>query len=226
MINKKYCAAAVVSLFLVMSCGKGGEGGKSGTEGEVKATPTLIAVPAAPAGVSAVSGINRITVKWQPALGAASYTVYYSDKPGATKTHGEKIAGITAVSYEHTGVKEKTMYYYVVTASNESGESPPSAESGAMVQAIALQAPVNVSASGGDGRITVKWKEVAGATSYTIYYATTPGASRAAGNKIADIKSISYQLANVKKKTMYFFKVTAVNAAGESPASNESGAMP
>ena len=118
------------------------------------------------------------------------------------------------------------MYYYVVTASNEIGESPPSFESGAMVQAVALQAPGNVAASGGDGRITVKWSSVPGASSYTLYYATTPGTARANGKKIDGIASATYQLTDVKKRTMYYCAVTAVNNAGESPASNESGAMP
>jgi len=36
----------------------------------------------------------------------------------------------------------------------------------------------------------------------------------------------AYQLADEKKKPMYYVVATAVNTSGESPASNESGAMP
>ena len=223
MINRTCCTAVLMSLFLVMSCGKG-EVGKTGTAGGAKAT--ISGVPTTPMDVSAVSGDGRITVKWQPSQEATSYTIYYANIAGAAQKQREKISGITATSYDHIGVLEKTMYYYVVTASNAGGESSPSTESGAMVQTIALQAPVNVAASGGDGKITVKWKEEPGATSYNIYYATRPGIARPKGKKIEGIKSFSYQITDVKKKTMYFFTVTAVNTSGESPSSNESGAMP
>lgn len=220
MTNKSYLVLLAL-LFLVSACGKGGEGGKMAKE-----SGTTSAVPTAPTGITAVSGKDRITVKWQPSQGAASYIIYYGAKPGAEKMQGEKITDITETSYEHIGVKRNAMYYYVVTAVNESGESTASTESGAMVQPVALPAPSNVAASGGDGKLTVRWKEVPGASSYNIYYGTNPGSARTIGKKITGIKSTQYLFADVKKKTMYFFAVTALNDSGESPASNESGAMP
>ena len=210
--------------FFVIACGQSGDGGNADKGNGIKLSS--IAMPAAPSGVAAISGNDRITVKWTPTQGALSYAIYCSDKPGKARTYGEKIARISGSSFEHIGVKQMKMYYYVVTASNEIGESPPSAESGAMVQTVALQAPSSVAATGGDGRITVKWNKIPGASSYNIYYATNPGIARAKGTKIEGVKSGPYQLADVKKKTMYFISMTAVNASGESPASNETGAMP
>ncbi len=119
------------------------------------------------------------------------------------------------------------MYYYIVTAVNATEESLPSGEMGARPSASPPAVPTGVAASGGDGKITVRWTAVAGARSYNLYRATAPGGARAKkGKNVSGIKTTSYPDADVKKKTMYYYVVTAINDGGESPASGETGAMP
>lgn len=208
--------------YIVTAENASGEGLPSGETGaRPKATP-----PAAPTGVAAVSGGDRITVKWEPVQGAASYTVYFSERPELAKAQGNKVAGITSASYEHTELNKGVMYYYVVTASSGAGESQPSAESGAMLQTLPPATPTGVAAAGGEGKITVRWNAVAGATSYNVYYATGTGTAKAKGKRVSGIKTTSYRHDDVKKKAMYYYVVTAVNDEGESSASGETGAMP
>ncbi|HKZ46995.1 MAG TPA: fibronectin type III domain-containing protein [Thermodesulfobacteriota bacterium] len=214
----------VLALPFLASCGKEGE--QQLTDKEGTATSPAISTPEPPVGVTAVSGSDSITIRWNLVQGATSYTVYYSEKPGLAKVQGQSITGITATSCEHAKVNKGTMYYYVVTASNGNGESPPSTESGAMLQSLPPATPTGVAATAGDGKITLQWNAVTGAKSYHVYYATATGTARAKGKKVSGINASSYQHTNVKKKTMYYYVVTALNDDGESPASNETGAMP
>ena len=144
-----------------------------------------------------------------------------------TPANGIKAGGITETAYAHTGLKNNNMYYYIVTAMKASEESHPSGEMGAKPNASPPAVPTGVAASGGDGKITVRWTAVAGASSYNIYRATAPGGARSKkGKNVSGIMMTSYEDADVKKKTMYYYVVTAVNDGGESPASGETGAMP
>jgi predicted phage tail protein len=90
---------------------------------------------------------------------------------------------------------------------------------------IAPSAPSNVSATPGDSLVAVSWKSVFGATSYNIYYATTPGVTKSTGAKIENAKS-PYEITGLTNGTTYYFVVTAVNAFGESSESSEQAATP
>lgn len=221
----------VLSTLFIASCGKEGEqvpaaGKDEQTSAAVKAQPATPALQA-PGGVSTLSSDGQITINWNRVEGATSYNVYFSTSPNVTPANGTKAGGIAETSYTHTGLKNNSMYYYIVTAVKATEESLPSGETGARPNASLPAVPTGVAASGGDGKITVRWTAVPGAKSYNIYCATAPGNARAKkGKNISGIKTTSYQDADVKKKTMYFYVVTAVNDAGESPASGESGAMP
>lgn len=228
-------ASFVLSTLFIASCG-GGEGEQLPAAGKEEQTSAAVraqlatpAVPAlqAPGGVSTLSSDGQISINWNKVEGATSYNVYFSNSPNVTPANGTKAGGITETPYAHTGLKNNSMYYYIVTAVNASEESLPSGETGARPTASPPAVPTGVAASGGDGKITVRWTAVAGARSYNVYYATVPGNARAKnGKNVSGIKTTSYQAADVKKNTMYYYAVTAVNEAGESPASGETGAMP
>ena len=79
--------------------------------------------------------------------------------------------------------------------------------------------PTEVSAVEGNQSVTVTWKPVSGAVSYNVYYATSPAVSKTTGTKLAGLRKTSHRVRGLANKTPYFFVVTAVNAAGESPES-------
>ncbi len=84
-------------------------------------------------------------------------------------------------------------------------------------------APTGVTATGGDRRITVSWAAVANATSYNIYWSTTPGVNPTTGTKIAGATP-PFVLAGLAPGTPYYFIIAAVNSAGEGAASEEASA--
>jgi hypothetical protein len=69
-------------------------------------------------------------------------------------------------------------------------------------------------------RVTLTWDKVPDATSYNVYLSNSPGVTRQNGLKISNVKN-NYTAAELKSGTAYYFVVTAVNASGESKASEE-----
>lgn len=71
--------------------------------------------------ISATPGKNQVTINWEAVTGAASYNLYWSNTSGVTKGSGNKISGV-ASPYEHTGLTNGTIYYYVMTCVDDKGE--------------------------------------------------------------------------------------------------------
>ncbi|NVN89636.1 MAG: fibronectin type III domain-containing protein [Desulfuromonadales bacterium] len=88
---------------------------------------------------------------------------------------------------------------------------------------VAPVAPATVAAVGGSGQVTLTWSAVTGATSYNLYYATSPGVSKTTGTKIANAVS-PYVHTGLAAGTTYYYMVTGVNSVGESAASPEASA--
>lgn len=92
-------------------------------------TPAPPAVPGIPANVVAMAGNTQVKLTWSAVPGATSYTV----KVGAT-TGGPYLAvasGVTETNFTHTSLTNGTIYFYVVSALNASGESPNSTQASA-----------------------------------------------------------------------------------------------
>jgi len=188
------------------------------------ATPSPTA-PAAPTAVTAVGGTNQATITWPAVSGAASYNVYWSAAAGVTKTSGTKVAGVTS-PYIKTGLSAGSSYYFIVTAVNSVGESAASNQATATTVAAPPAipaAPTGVTATGGGNQVTISWPAVAGATSYNIYWATTPGVTKANGVKITNATP-PYLQTGLAAGTTYYYIVTAVNSAGEGVASTQASA--
>jgi fibronectin type 3 domain-containing protein len=76
--------------------------------------------------------------------------------------------------------------------------------------------------------VQLTWDAVPGATSYKVYWGTTPGVTKTnAGDNNRNPKGVADTVPALTNDTKYFFVVTAVDAAGhESAPSNEVSATP
>lgn len=97
-------------------------------------TPPVPAVqtPPAPNSITVTTADTQNTVNWAAVSTATSYNLYWSNSAGVTPSTGTKIGSLTAPPYVHTALTNGTMYYYVVTAVNEAGESTPSTQASGM----------------------------------------------------------------------------------------------
>lgn len=90
-------------------------------------------------------------------------------------------------------------------------------------------APSGLTTKRGNGQVTLDWLAVNGATSYNVYYGTSPGVTTATGTRIDGVRAPAVHL-NLTNGTPYYYIVTAVTDTngifGESLASAESGTTP
>ena len=89
----------------------------------------------------------------------------------------------------------------------------------------APSSPVNVTATPGNGAVTITWDASPGATSYNVYYSTQSGVSTTSGSQITGATS-PFVISNLSNETTYYFVVTAVSSGGESFESAQVSAMP
>ena len=182
-----------------------------------------VPAPGMPTGLSATGGTAQVALSWAPVNGASRYTVYYSTSSISDLTAATPV-NATGTSATVTGLTNATEYFFKVTASNTGGESPASTQASAVT---APGAPTGLSATGGNTHVTLNWAEVNGASRYTVYYSTSSISDLSARG----VSSVSFNattttttVAGLTNATQYFFKVTASNTGGESPASNEASA--
>lgn len=113
--------------------------------------------PDAPAFTDILPGDARISLDWSHASeGSAGYTfaVYRSTTPGGP--YSQVIAGLSGSTHTDTGLVNGTAYYYVVTASNATGESPFSSEAAATPVA-GLSIVTNLIVTGGTVTNPAAW---------------------------------------------------------------------
>ena len=181
-------------------------------------TVTSSAAPTAPVvriGNSATSGTPMLT--WNAVEGATSYRIYRSTSKGS----GYSLLGTTtATSYTNTGAKAGTTYYYRVKACNDAGLSPYSNVVSGQVKTVTPKpsAPVvKIGNSAASGKPMLTWNAVSGATSYKVYRATSKSGTY---SLLGTVTATSYTNTGAKAGTTYYYKVKAVNSAGESAYSN------
>ena len=181
--------------------------------GKVVVTPKP-AAPVVKIGNSASSGKPMLT--WNAVYGATSYRIYRSTAKGS----GYSLLGTTtATSYTNTGAKAGTTYYYRVKACNDAGLSPYSnIVSGNVVVTPKPSAPVvKIGNSASSGKPMLTWNAVSGATSYKVYRATSQNGTY---SLLGTVTATSYINTGAKAGVTYYYKVKAVNSAGESAYSN------
>jgi fibronectin type 3 domain-containing protein len=196
-------------------------GGESGYSSQASATPQ-VPPPLPPTNLSATGGNVQVSLTWTASLGATNYNLYRSTTNGGP--YAKIASGIVSTNTTDTGVTNGTTYYYVVTAVNAGGESGYSSQASATPQVPLPLPPTNLSASAGNGQVSLTWTASSGAASYNLYRSTTNGGPYA---EIASgIVSTNTTNTGLTNGTTYYYVVMAVNAAGESAYSSQASATP
>lgn len=192
----------------------------SSSDGETPAQP-----PAAPTGFTVSAGNSAVDLAWTASSGATSYTVYRGQSTGALSTKAAIATVTVGVAYTDTAVANGTTYYYQVTATGAAGESAGSTELSATPSATSPPiAPTGVTATAALGQVTLAWSAVPSATSYTVYWKTSPGVTTADGSYTSATNG--YVDSGLINGTTYYYRVSASNANGPSPLSAEVSATP
>ena len=191
------------------------EGNEDLTNATLHCAKSAPAAPVVRIGNSAASGKPMLT--WNAVEGATSYRIYRSTSKGS----GYSLLGTTtATSYTNTGAKAGTTYYYRVKACNDAGLSPYSNIVSGQAKAVTpkLSAPVvKIGNSASSGKPMLTWNAVSGATSYKVYRAASQNGTY---SLLGTVTTTSYTNTGAKAGATYYYKVKAINSAGESAYSN------
>jgi len=204
-----------------------GEGPRSS---EVSVTPAT--QPGAPQGLSAAPGDATVSLTWSPPSSnggspITNYRVYRGNISG-----GETLLTTLGVvtSYSDTAVTNSVTYYYEVSALNNVGEGPRSSEASAtpIAPTTVPGAPRDLGAVAGDATVALAWSSPSSdggsaITNYKVYRGNISGQL----SLLATLPNVlSYTDSAVTNGQTYYYKVTAVNAVGEGPRSNEASGTP
>jgi fibronectin type 3 domain-containing protein len=172
---------------------------------------------AAPQGLG-VADQTRTSIRlaWQAVSDATGYKVYKGLLADAVN---EYVATTASTAYTVTGLPANTLYYFAVSAVNEEEESPQSATVSATTAPSIPSTPEGMSAlMTTNGNVTVTWDAVPSASSYKLFRSLN--ASGGFNEKAADLVETTYTDTNLLEGTTYYYKISAVNIAGESSQSD------
>ena len=212
------------------------------SSGASEPTPEMSATTLPPEGApetpgsftATASGTTRgqITLNWDTEPGV-SYDLFHSRVRGMG-IEGMGVMRISNVTppYEHTGLMDGTTYYYYLTANNSSGASAPTAEMSASTLPAPMplappETPGSFTATPGSGKVTLNWMALPNLT-YTLYHSTRAGIDVMSSTNIMGVLNVTppYEHTGLANGTTYYYRLTARNAAGESPAASERSATP
>lgn len=181
--------------------------------------------PGAPQDLRTEGRDDGIVLRFLPDGLALSYTAYRGRDSGVDIDNGEAIVGVEN-GFVDTTVPEGQTFFYVVTATTADGESPISREASAARGGTGVppSTPGNVSATAGDGQVTLRFDTVAGASSYRAFFRTSAGVTPANGTALTVTSPFVH--AGRANDVEVFYVVTAENDAGSSAASVEVSATP
>jgi fibronectin type 3 domain-containing protein len=185
--------------------------------------PPPPSVPGAPV-LTATGGDRSVTLSWQAPASNGSPITGYNVYRGSSNSNATTL--LTTVgkgtTFTDTSPANGTSYVYQVSALNAVGEGPRSNTSAATAATVPT-APGLASATASGQSVNLGWSAPADAggsavTGYRVYRSTARGAETlvtgtGTGTSFID-DSTAYG-------STYYYEVTAVNAVGESPRSNE-----
>jgi fibronectin type 3 domain-containing protein len=193
---------------------------------------TAITLTNPPTAVNTAGSFGVVNLSWAAPAGAVTFNVYRSTTPGGEGTT-PLATEIIGTSFADTAVRLGSTYYYTVTATNANpaplaAESLPSAEvPGAPTpQPSAPGHPATmVGSNTAAPAVIVSWDPSVAAQSYNVYRSTS--SNRQSDTPLATgLTGTTFTDPNATLGTTYFYKVAAVNGAGEGAWSAEVRATP
>jgi hypothetical protein len=165
-------------------------------------------VPPTPTGLTAtpvLCGTNQLSLDWNDATGATSYSVYYSN--------GTFVGNSVGSNYTFTGPGPGQNFTFYVRANNSAGVQSGNSATATGITPNSCSAPTAAPQACGTGQVSLSWGNVTGATGYDIQYRLSPSG---AWTQITNATS-PRMLSGLNPGSLYDFQVRAKNSSVTSP---------
>jgi fibronectin type 3 domain-containing protein len=191
-------------------------------------TPATASVPSGPTNLTVTPGAAGATLHWTGSTSGSptSYSIYRG-----TATDGEATTPVGTVSgttttFTDSGLTNGKTYFYNVAANNSTGVSPDTNEVSVSPGPATTvpPAPSGLTANPANDEIDLTWNPSAGATSYSVYRGTAPGAEGTTA--VGTTTTNSFSNTGLTNGTGYYYTVAASNAAGASAKTAETNTVP
>ena len=194
------------------------------------ATPAPpVTKPTAPTGLSASAvSTSQINLTWtDTSSNETGFIVERSASSGGTYASIATL-GSNVTTYSNTGLSASTTYYYRVCATNSAGNSAYSNTASAAtldLPSVIPAAPAGLSAvSASSSQINLTWTDNSSdETGFTVQRAATADGVFATIAALGS-NATSYRNTGLSASTTYYYRVCAVNSAGNSEYSNTASA--
>jgi hypothetical protein len=180
------------------------------------------------------SNFTAATGVWFGAAAASFFTVTSATQIIAAAPSGSAAATVDVTVTNANGTSATSAADRFAYVSTPSSNLPPlvgstsstgsATPAGAGTVTIAPAAPTGLSATAGDNQVSLSWSATTGATGYQIYRGISSGNESLLAS--ATQSQSTYVDSTAANGTTYYYKITAVNSAGESPQSAEASATP
>ncbi|HEX7653982.1 MAG TPA: fibronectin type III domain-containing protein, partial [Verrucomicrobiae bacterium] len=177
--------------------------------------------PATPTNLTASAGPGCVTLAWNPVPGALSYCLKRGTKSGGS--YATIATNFNVTTYLDNPIPAETVFYYVITAINPSGESSDSSEVSASAGAGVPGTPTGLAVQAGNTQIMLSWNPVLGATNYSIQRSTTSGTGFSEIGNRTNAFFTDYAVTNGQ---IYYYIVTARGTQGTGTPSIEVSGQP
>jgi fibronectin type 3 domain-containing protein len=208
-----------VYAFHVTAINAGGESSPSNT---VQAT-SYMPPPSAPTKLIAEAGNGKVSLSWTAPSPGLWYWVYWRDVSAGQTSYTKSQYPVTSgTTFTVTYLTDGDTYEFYVTAINAGGESAPSNTALATPLPPLPSAPTGLSAkANNDGTITLNWTAPGPNLWYWVYWRdTSTGQTHYTRSRYPLTSGTTFTVTYLTVGDTYAFYVTAINLAGEGPASN------
>ena len=186
-----------------------------------EANARFFIAPAEAPAVAAVAGDGHVRLNWNAVAGASGYRAKRSLSPSGPFAVFLNVTGADTTAFD-TPLTNGTTYYYRVCAVNEGGDGPDSVTQSATPGALP-PAVTGLSATAGNGTVTLRWNAVSNVYDYGVEEATSPGGPFA---KTYNYFQPTAEFAGRSNGTTYYYRVFARNSSGDGPRSTMVSATP